>query len=123
MTAKRVFILGAGFSRQEDLPLATELTSLILDKTELRDRDEMQSWVAGLRQRLATTDTAAGNTTSFSLNVEQLFDFAAYDEELWRMKQQLCPVGRRHGTTPWGTAESISALQYRSRAHGGDSGR
>ena len=88
--------------------MATELTSLILDKTELRDHDEMQSWVAGLRQRLATTETAAGNTTGFSLNVEQLFDFAAYDEELWRMKQQLCPVGRRHGTTPWGTAESIS---------------
>ena len=49
----------------------------------------------------------AGMSSRFHLNVEQLFDFAKYDEELWRMKQQMSPVGRNFGVTNWDRAETI----------------
>ncbi len=108
MAAKRVFILGAGFSKQAGMPLATELTPLILDGTELRGLDDLQAWLADFRERLAAAEDAAGNADGFVLNVEQLFDFAQFDAELWRMRQQLCPVGRRHGPdTAWNKAEDI----------------
>ena len=54
---------------------------------------------------------------SAPINVEQLFDYAAYDIELWRMRQQLCRVNRRAGSTPWNTAEDIKAwLGYMEEA-------
>ncbi len=113
MSKRRVFILGAGFSKQAGLPLATELTSLILDETELKDLEDMQAWVADLKQRVAATEGTGEDASRFPLNIEQLFDFAKYDEELCRMKQQLCPVGREWGDTDWATAESISSwLRY-----------
>ena len=107
MGKKRVFILGAGFSKQAGMPLATELTSLVLDGTELGELEDLQGWLDDFKQRLAAVVGVSGNADGFKPNVEQLFDFAAYDEELWRMKQQLCPVPRAHGDTPWNRAESI----------------
>jgi hypothetical protein len=41
MGAKRVFILGAGFSKQAGMPLATEMTNLILEKFREYDLKEM----------------------------------------------------------------------------------
>ena len=70
------------------MPLATELTSLILEGTELKHHEEMQSWLAEFRQRLAAAEGAGEDAVGAALNVEQMFDFAAYDEELWRMKHQ-----------------------------------
>lgn len=114
MKSKRAFILGAGFSKQAGMPLATELTSLILEDTELKDHEEMQAWQADLKRRLVAAEGADPN--DFRLNIEQLFDFAKYDEELWRMKQQLSPVGREYGDTPWNTAEGISTwLDYMAK--------
>jgi hypothetical protein len=104
----RVFILGAGFSKSAGMPLATELTSCIVDGTDLKDYDEMQVWLADFKQRLETAEGADGHSSHFPLNIEQVFDFAKYDEELWRMRQQLAPVGRTYGDTPWDKAESIS---------------
>jgi hypothetical protein len=101
MFQKRVFILGSGFSKPAGLPLSTELTTEILDNTELRDLEEMQEWIESLKYRIC-----GGNKTA-SINIEQLFDFAKYDEELWRMKQQLCPVSRNHGDTPYQKADAI----------------
>lgn len=104
----RVFILGAGFSKSAGMPLANELTSRILDGTDLKDLGEMQAWLADFKQRLAAAQGAVESLSHFLLNVEELFDFAKYDEELWRMRQQLAPVGREWGDTPWNKADSIS---------------
>ncbi len=50
MTKKRAFILGAGFSKQAGMPLATELTSLILAEEGLNEHEEMQAWLADFKQ-------------------------------------------------------------------------
>lgn len=107
MKRKRVFILGAGFSKQVGMPLATELTSLILDGERFKDHEEMQAWLADFKQRLAATE-GIDNVPRFPLNVEQLFDFAKYDVELWRMKQQMSSIGREFGETHWKTADNIT---------------
>jgi hypothetical protein len=110
---KRVFILGAGFSKQVGLPLATELTSLILEGTELKEVEDMQDWLADFKQRLAALEGKGGDASGFGINIEELFDFARYDIELWRMRQQLEPVDRGAGITAWRTAEDISTwLRY-----------
>ena len=88
------------------MPLATELTSGILERSGLKDDEEMQAWLADFKHRLVTAEGADLN--AFRLNIEQLFDFARYDEELWRMKQQQSPVGREYGDTPWNKADNIS---------------
>lgn len=107
MGKKRAFILGAGFSKQAGMPLATELTSLILTGTRLKRLSEMQEWMSDFQERLAAISGASEVASRFQPNVEQLFDFAKYDEELWRMRQQLSPVGRDFGQTPWQMAEAI----------------
>ena len=94
------------------MPLATELTSLLLDGVGLRDNEDLQAWLASFKKRLAAVEGGEA-TSGFVPNVEQLFDFAKFDEELWRMRQQLAPVGRKSGATPWSQAEDISAwLSY-----------
>lgn len=110
MGNKRAFIVGAGFSKQAGMPLAKELTGLILNRKRLTRVMSMRTWVNGFRRRLAAVEGAGADV---SLNIEQFFDFAKYDEELWRMKQQLAPVGREYGDTPWNKADGISAwLSY-----------
>lgn len=110
MESKRVFILGAGFSKPAGMPLATELTQLVLDTPRLKGLGEMQEWLSDFQNRLKA---AEGAGVDFSLNVEQLFDYAKYDEELWRMRQQLAPVGRHAGQTPWNLAHAVSCwLSY-----------
>ena len=109
MSKKRVFILGAGFSKQAGMPLATELTDIILNKTMLREHEEMQTWLSDLKKRLPMTKGASDDASRFPPNIEQLLNFAKYDEELCRMNQQLSPVGREDGDgTPWNKAEEIS---------------
>jgi hypothetical protein len=122
MGKKRAFILGAGFSKQAGMPLATELTSLILTGTRLNGLSEMQEWMSDFQGRLAAISGASAVASRFQPNIEQLFDFAKYDEELWRMRQQLSPVGRNFGQTPWQTAEAIPTwLGYMEEelSHGG----
>jgi len=101
----RVFILGAGFSKQADMPLATELTSLILGGRILRNDQEAQRWAADLKKRIAKLEGTGA--ADFAQNVEQLFDCAAFDEELCRMRQQLVRVARSNGQTPWIQADKI----------------
>ena len=109
MSKRRAFILGAGFSKQAGMPLATDLTSLILNGRRLGRLSEMQKWMSDFQMRLAATAGVSKVASRFQPNVEQLFDFAKHDEELWRMRQQLSPVGRNFGQTPWNTADSITA--------------
>ena len=47
---KRVFILGAGFSRPAGMPLATELLDPLLEKLP---SGELRQWVSSVRDRLA----------------------------------------------------------------------
>lgn len=89
------------------MPLATELTSCLLNYSDLRELDEMQEWVGSIKARIGSLECYGNGTAGFRLNIEQLFDFAAFDEELCRMRQQLCPVGRQYGQTSWDRAESI----------------
>ncbi|MCH7597081.1 MAG: hypothetical protein IID35_11050 [Planctomycetes bacterium] len=107
---KRVFILGAGFSKPAGMPLATELLPLLLDKLEL---DEMRKWVDGLCRRLAWLSGSDQETNSLPLNIEQVFHYAYFDVEVWRLQQQLTEVGREDGLTPWNQGESIECwLSY-----------
>ena len=49
--SKRVFILGAGFSKPAGMPLATELLPRIIDK--LPGDAEMREWLDDLRECMA----------------------------------------------------------------------
>jgi len=102
---KRVFILGAGFSKPAGMPLATDLLPLVAAKVEL---DEMQEWLNGLRERLGWL--AQQDHERHEFNIEEVFHYAYFDAELFRLKQHLARVGRSDGPgTPWNTAEAITA--------------
>lgn len=109
MSIKRAFILGAGFSKQAGLPLANELTELVINSEEIEEVDDMHAWLKDISKRI---DAWAANGHS-KLNIEQLFDLARYDIELWKMRQQLVSVERNHGSTPWSQGEGIETwLSY-----------
>lgn len=112
MSSKRVFILGAGFSKQAGMPLATELTPLLRRKFEEYDHKEALEWFAWLDERTNWIKNAGQNAV-VSLNIEEIFDFAHFDALIWKMRQQMCPVGRNSGDTPYSTAKAIEAwLSY-----------
>ena len=52
MDAKRVFILGAGFSKQADMTLATELTSLLIEKFKKYEQEEAICWFEQLNETM-----------------------------------------------------------------------
>ncbi len=108
MEINRVFILGAGFSTQAGMPLATELTPLLRRKFEEYEHEEALAWLASLDERIRWLNQA-GNGTVSSLNVEELFDLAHFDILTWKMRQQMCPLGRTAGDTPYSTGEAIKA--------------
>jgi hypothetical protein len=115
MRRKRVFILGAGFSKPAGLPDAYELTDLLIQKTlSVANITEMRDWVESLSARLSwRAETPDQRTSKPRLNVEELFFYAPFDIEVQRLKQQLVPVGRHDGETPWAYSESIEAwLSY-----------
>jgi hypothetical protein len=112
MSLKRVFILGAGFSKQMGMPLATELTALLRRKFEQSDHEEALEWFAWLDERVRWIN---GNqeTGPHAVNIEEVFDLAHFDALTWRMRQQMCPLGRNSGDTPYATARGIEAwLSY-----------
>ncbi|MEJ2703208.1 MAG: SIR2 family protein [Sedimentisphaerales bacterium] len=112
MSPKRVFILGAGFSKQAGMPLATELTPLLRRKFEEYDHTEALEWFASLDERISWIKHTDKNAV-LTPNIEELFDFAYFDALIWKMWQQLCPLGRDSGDTPYSTAEAIEAwLSY-----------
>jgi hypothetical protein len=102
---KRVFILGAGFSKPAGMPLATDLLPLLAQKLQ---HEEMQKWLDSLRERL---DWLSGcGQQQRRLNIEEVFHYAHFDIEVHRLRQHLATVGRQDGPgTPWNDAESISA--------------
>ena len=109
MCSKRVFILGAGFSKMAGMPLATDLTNLVLTKFREDDLEDALEWLGFLQERIKWL----GDGKSKGINIEEVFDLASFDIELWKMRQQLCPLGRNSDGTPWQKAEDIEAwLSY-----------
>ena len=53
MAKKRVFILGAGFSKPAGMPLATDLTKCLLNDEEFDHSSDMVAWVESLRKRIS----------------------------------------------------------------------
>lgn len=106
---KRVFILGAGFSKPCGMPLATELTDALLARGHLPRNEDFAAWVADIRERITALNARTDPPASTSVNIEQLFDYAEFDRELWMMRQHMCPVGRNAGETSYAKAERISA--------------
>lgn len=112
MSLKRVFILGAGFSKQAGMPLATELTPLLCRKFEAYNHTEALGWFAWLDERVRWLNGNA-HAGAHALNIEELFDLAHFDALTWKMQQQMCPVGRGCGDTAYSTARGIEAwLSY-----------
>lgn len=112
MSSKRVFILGAGFSKQVGMPLATELTPLLRRKFEEYDQTEALEWFASLDERVSWIKRADQNAVLLP-NIEEIFDFAHFDALIWKMRQQMCTVGRNSGDTPYSTAKAIETwLSY-----------
>jgi len=68
MSSKRVFILGAGFSKQAGLPLATELTPLILNKFKEHEQDDMLAWFDWLEKRINWLEKASSETTASAVS-------------------------------------------------------
>ncbi len=110
---KRVFVLGAGFSKPAGMPDATELTSLLLNADLSRSNEDFQGWIKDLTARIANLENDRSTGGQFVPNIEQLFEVARFDRELWRMKQQALNVDRTAGETYHAKAESITAwLSY-----------
>lgn len=90
------------------MPLATDLLPLLSEECDLED---MRAWLDGMQERLQWL--AGGDPQppdEFKLNIEEVFHLATFDIESFRLKQQLCPVGREDGPgTPWNYAEAISS--------------
>jgi hypothetical protein len=106
---KRAFILGAGFSKPAGMPLATEVLPLLAERLDL---EEMEQWLGGLRERLAWMNNLDAN--SFRMSIEEVFHFAHFDAEVYRLRQHMASVGRGDGPgTYWNQADSIDAwLSY-----------
>jgi hypothetical protein len=103
----RVFVFGAGFSKPAGLPLATELLPLLIGELEL---DEMREWLEDLNKRLKWLAGSDGRADTCAVNIEQVFHYAHFDAEVYRLQQHLAMVGRGDGPdTPWNQAESIEA--------------
>ncbi len=88
MNTKRVFILGAGFSKMAGMPLATDLTNDLFEKFREYDQKDALEWLGYLQQRIDWLREGK----SKSINIEEVFDLAQFDIELWKMRQQLCEV-------------------------------
>jgi hypothetical protein len=91
MAAKRVFILGAGFSKQAGMPLANELTTLLIEKFE--GVPNAQIYFSYLQDVIKWLES----NTCENINFEQLFDFMRSHSELHKMRMQLIPPDHRAG--------------------------
>jgi len=108
MNKKRVFILGAGFSKQVGMPLATELTEPLLKRFKESNHKEMIDWYRWLEQRI----NWMGDNR---INIEQVFDLAKYDIMAWRMKQQQESVRRNTSEALIKTEEINDWLHWMER--------
>lgn len=103
---RRVFILGAGFSKPAGFPLATDLTSQLADRyLQIAGKDhDFAAFVEHVHD-LHTWLNRAQPTTK--LNVEEFFDYVSILIEHQKLDQHLCRVGRHDGDgTAWVESET-----------------
>ena len=104
--SKRVFILGAGFSKPAGMPLATELLTRLKDK--LKNYDDMWSLLDHMQEQIQWLSGNGEGNQPFKLNVEKLFHYGHFDAEALRLKQQLSQGDSQDGPgTPRRKSESI----------------
>lgn len=106
--AKRVFILGAGFSKPAGLPLATELTDDLLGEIRQRVGDDHRllqfaDHIRQLHQWISRKHSIP------LLNIEEFYDYATNYAERFRFEQHLQTVGRDAGETAYRQAWDIEA--------------
>lgn len=115
--SRRVFILGAGFSRSAGFPLATELTDELLSAIEeslgsdyeflayANQIKRLHAWLIGTRR--------SASKAIAPLNIEEFYEYAYAYSERFRLEQHRETVGRNAGDTEYSRAEIIgSALSY-----------
>lgn len=90
MDSKRVFILGAGFSKQAGMPLATQLTELLIKDFQVPGNESLYKWFKDLENRIEWLNKSSPEH-SWPLNVEELFDLASYDILAYRMRALSSP--------------------------------
>jgi len=91
MAARRVFILGAGFSKQAGMPLAADIALLILEQFcnhNRYEREEAIAWSSNIRDRLGWLYRQQNGVLT-SINFEMIFDLARLDIEKWLMDDQI----------------------------------
>ncbi len=89
---------------QAGLPLATELTEMLARPFREADDADAIAWFDNLVQRISKVNQAG------AVSIEEVFHYAQFDVEIWKMKQQLAHVGRLSGETPWSIAEGIGSI-------------
>jgi hypothetical protein len=82
---KRVFILGAGFSKHAGLPLAPQLTELLIERA-MPSHEWLPEFFADLRRDLAMLGGREPSAVSF----EELFDALGPSCTLLRLRAQAC---------------------------------
>ena len=110
--ARRVFILGAGFSKPAGFPLATELTDEVL--AELRRLVGTDYGLFRLAEHLHQLQQWTQRTqTMRPLNIEEFYEYASIVAERLRCDQHTVEVGRNAGETPFRQADDIETwLKY-----------
>jgi hypothetical protein len=94
------------------MPLAAELTPFLRRRFEQCDHEDALAWFAWLDERVRWIN-ANQEPGPHALNIEEVFDLAHFDLLTWKMRQQMCPVGRNSGDTPYATARGIETwLSY-----------
>ena len=112
--ARRVFILGAGFSKPAGFPLATELTDELLKVYEetTGKADELLQFAAHVRQLHKWLRDRHGNVIPM-LNIEEFYEYADIYAEQCRLEQHREVVGRGYGETSYALANGLeTCLSY-----------
>ena len=109
---RRVFILGAGFSKPAGFPLATELTDKVLDAFHATAgaAHELFKFAADVQR---VHDWIEKNRRMSKINIEEFYDYATVYAERLRLEQHDVPVGRLSGETPYQhAADLLTWLSY-----------
>ncbi len=99
---RRLFILGAGFSKACGFPLGDQLAAGLLERFQRQaDGDEELGQLVKL-----VTDTHAW-MHGCGVGIEELYTYLFVIAERLRLRQHFCSVDRGAGATPWRVAEDI----------------
>lgn len=100
---KRVFILGAGFSKAAGMPDAYQLTDLLIKAAFRGLHGSFQAWADDFQRRINLVNQQENQ----GVNIEQFFDLAPYDITLFRLQQQRQRINV--GDVPGKLADNIAA--------------